>query len=393
LFHVIFAVETTGGNHMQQEITPKKNLETLSRYIINAYSSAPIKEKGIIQLRLQHQGEHIPCYFLSNGKEMTFNFGEVDNYDVKLITDLYDWLDLANDKLNPVWGILTKRLKFEGDTKVFDKLIKKELIYKIQADTFDPPTSFEIDPFRNWKKPEKILVINGSPRGQNGYTFHYLNRFIKGLKAGGAAVETIELGQKKVNPCLGCFHCWKNDTGRCVQNDDANDLYNSYEDSDLVVFAFTLYWDTVPGILKNFIERAICLEYPYMIPGLYKTRHPRRKKRDKSFFVFSVCGFPEQAHFDSVKQYFKDVGHNAHSPLLGGIYRSACMFLHNDPGYYKTYNLVLDSLQKAGKSLYKSGRIDKQTINAIQTKIDPEEFRLQSNKFWENVVLQKEWPC
>ena len=133
------------------------------------------------------------------------------------------------------------------------------------------------------------------------------------------------------------------------------------------------------------------LEHPYMIPGMYKTRHPRRIKKEQSFFVFSVCGFPEQSHFDSVKGYFKSISHNAHIPFIGGIYRSACMFLPNDPMFYKTYNLVLDSIQKAGESLYNNGKIDNKTIKGIQTKINPKVFQTHANRFWENVVLKKDY--
>ncbi len=376
---------------MKQFITPKKNLEILSQYIINAYDSALIKEKGSIQFKLKHLDEDIFCYFLANGEKMVFNIGELEYFDVKLTANLYDWLDLANNKLKPFWGVLTKKLKFEGNTRVFDKLIKREIIYKIDTDILDPPTKFENNPVINWNPPQKILIINGSPRGSNGYTFQYLNRFIKGMETNGASIETIELSKKRIKPCIGCFHCWKNNSGRCIQNDDVNDLYNIYNDSDLIIYAFPLYWDTVPGILKNFIERAFCNEYPYMIPGIYKTRHTRREKKDKSFFVFSVCGFPEQSHFVSVKEYFKKISHNAHVPFIGGIYRSACMFLPNDPMYYKTYNLVLDSIQFAGESLYRNGKIDDRTIKAIQTKIDPKEFQLHANKFWENVVLKNEY--
>ena len=310
---------------------------------------------------------------------------------MKLTAEHYDWLDLAAGRLNPVLGVITKKLQFEGDTKVFGKLIKSNSLFKIDADISDDPTIFEKKPIQNWSRPEKVMVILGSPRGRNGYTFHYLNRFIKGLETGGASVELVELGKKKVNSCTGCFHCWKNSTGRCIQNDDVNDLYDKFHESDMIIYAFTLYWDTVPGILKNFIERAFCLEHPYMIPGLSKTRHPRRKKSDQSFFVFSVCGFPEQSHFDSIKDYFKKISHNSHIPFIGGIYRSACMFLPNDPLYYKTYNRILDSIQEAGEMLYKNGRIDKKIIKTIQTRIDPKEFQLHANKYWDNIVQKKDF--
>ncbi|MCP4181164.1 MAG: hypothetical protein GY756_25650, partial [bacterium] len=322
---------------------------------------------------------------------MNFQFGKINDYDVVLASTLYDWLDLANGKLNPIWGILTKKLKLKGNTQVFNKLIKKNLMFNITADITDPPTLNEKYPIKKWKQPKKILIINGSPRGKNGYTFHYLNRFIQGLEKGNGSIEVVELGKLKINPCTGCYYCWKNNTGRCVQKDDVNKIYDLYNESDLIIYAFTLYWDTVPGILKNFIERAFCLEHPYMIQGITKTRHPRRIKKDKSFFLFSVCGFPEQSHFDSVKEYFRNVSHNAHIPFLGGIYRSACMFLRNDPLYYKTYNQVLDSIYDAGESLYYNGKIEKKTVKRIEAKVSPKEFKIHANKFWEKVVNKNKY--
>ena len=74
---------------------------------------------------------------------MTFNFGDLEKYDVKLTAKHYDWLDLAAGKLNPVLGVITKKLQFEGDTKVFGKLIKSDSLYKIDVDISDDPTIFE----------------------------------------------------------------------------------------------------------------------------------------------------------------------------------------------------------------------------------------------------------
>ncbi len=374
---------------MKEEISSRENLTILSCYIIDAFNSSSKKEKGSIRLDLEFRDEKILCYFVSDGDKLVFDFGCIKTYDVKLTASLYDWLELARGKLNPVWGAVTGKLKFEGDTKVFDRIIRKDLLYKIGVETADPPAEFELKPLKNWHPPEKVLVINGAPRGRNGYTYLYLNRFIKGMAGAGAVVETVDLCSANILPCAGCFHCWKNNTGKCVQQDDLNALYDRYYGSDLIIYAFPLYWDTVPGKLKNFIERAFCLEHPYMIAGLSKTRHPRRVKKEQSFFVFSVCGFPEQSHFNAVIEYFKAVSHGAHMPYLGGIYRTACMFLHNDPTFFKTYNLVLDSIQKAGESLYRSGVIGRMLEKAINTKVKPNDFRTSANKFWENIVVSK----
>jgi hypothetical protein len=78
-------------------------------------------------------------------------------------------------------------------------------------------------------------------------------------------------------------------------------------------------------------------------------------------------------------------------PLLGGIYRTACMLLPNDPGYFKTYNLVLESMQKAGESLIRTGTVEKKTLKTIHKKISSKEFQIHANKFWENVLSKDEY--
>lgn len=376
---------------MKKETTCKENQRKLAHYIIKAYENSKNRESGKIQLDLTHAQERIHCYFTADGNNMNFAFGEIDDYDVKLSSSLYNWLDLANGKLNPVWGVISKKLYFKGNTNIFSKIINSDEIYKISTDISDPPTKNELEPVKNWQSPKKILVINGSPRANRGFTYLYLNRFIQGLSKGDAVIEMVELGNLDIKPCTGCFHCWKNSTGKCIQKDDVNEIYEKYEKADLIIYAFTLYWDTVPGVLKNFIERAFCLEHPYMIPGRFKTRHTRRVKKDKSFFVFSVCGFPEQIHFDSVKQYFQSISHNSHIPFIGGLYRSACMFLHNSPTQFKNYNQVLQAIEKSGESLYKNGRIKKDLVKKVETEVSVKDFQTQANKFWDNVIKKDEY--
>ena len=97
---------------MKEEITAKKNLELVSHYVINAYNSLEIKEKGRIQFYLKHKDESISCFFAADGQRMIFEFGEIKDYDVKLTSTLYDWIDLASNRLDPIWGVILKKMKF-----------------------------------------------------------------------------------------------------------------------------------------------------------------------------------------------------------------------------------------------------------------------------------------
>jgi hypothetical protein len=94
--------------------------------------------------------------------------------------------------------------------------------------------------------------------------------------------------------------------------------------ADLILYAFTLSCDTVPGILKNFMERVFCLEQPYMIAGVRKTRHPRRVIKNQSLFVFSVCGFLEFSHFDPVNFPVEGMAHPGagRQPFVANSYLS-----------------------------------------------------------------------
>ena len=61
----------------------------------------------------------------------------------------------------------------------------------------------------------KILVINGSPKGERSDTMHVTRAFIEGM---GETYDVIDSMHVDVKPCLGCYACWTKTPGECVQN-------------------------------------------------------------------------------------------------------------------------------------------------------------------------------
>ncbi|MBR6955859.1 MAG: flavodoxin family protein [Firmicutes bacterium] len=55
----------------------------------------------------------------------------------------------------------------------------------------------------------KILVLNGSPKKKSD-TFRMTEAFLKGLnKDNEHEVNVINVIDKDIAPCRGCFGCWK----------------------------------------------------------------------------------------------------------------------------------------------------------------------------------------
>ena len=62
----------------------------------------------------------------------------------------------------------------------------------------------------------KILVLNGSPKRESD-TFRLTDAFLKGLNNNkNHDIKVINVIEKNIAPCRGCFGCWHAMDGHCV---------------------------------------------------------------------------------------------------------------------------------------------------------------------------------
>lgn len=55
----------------------------------------------------------------------------------------------------------------------------------------------------------KILVLNGSPKEKSD-TMVLTNAFLRGInKSGNHEITVLNIIEKKIAPCRGCFGCWQ----------------------------------------------------------------------------------------------------------------------------------------------------------------------------------------
>lgn len=100
-----------------------------------------------------------------------------------------------------------------------------------------------------------ILAIKASAR-RRGNSDTILEAAIEVFEEQGAEVQTIIPRQLTVSPCLSCNACFE--TGACIQHDEMEELYPRFCEADHVVVASPVYFTSLPGHFKVFIDRFQC---------------------------------------------------------------------------------------------------------------------------------------
>ncbi len=124
----------------------------------------------------------------------------------------------------------------------------------------------------------KVYAINGSPR-KNRNTATLLKKALEGAASQGAETELIHLYDLNFKGCTSCFACKEKDGkrfGKCAMNDDLTPVLEKLEEADAIVLGSPIYYATVTGEMKSFLER-LC--FPYMQysakrPILFKQKIP-----------------------------------------------------------------------------------------------------------------------
>lgn len=99
---------------------------------------------------------------------------------------------------------------------------------------------------------KKVIVISTSLRvGSNSDML--ADKFTEGALHAGHDVEKISLAGKNISFCRGCLACQK--LGRCVIDDDANDIMQKVLNADVVVWATPIYYYEMSGQMKVMIDR------------------------------------------------------------------------------------------------------------------------------------------
>jgi len=152
----------------------------------------------------------------------------------------------------------------------------------------------------------KVLVLNGSPKKESSNTMRLTHAFLDG--AGWLDAEIVDVSRLDIKPCLGCFACWNKTPGKCVIEDEMEEVLSQIIVADVIVWSFPLYYFSVPGGLKNLIDRQLPLNLPFMAEGNESGGHPKRYNLShQKNIVISTCGFwTSRGNYQAVIEMFNN---------------------------------------------------------------------------------------
>ena len=136
-----------------------------------------------------------------------------------------------------------------------------------------------------------IIAINGSPR-KNWNTATLLEKALEGAASRGAKTTLIHLYDLNYKGCHSCFACKKKDGksyGTCAVNDDVSPILRKIREVDGLILGSPIYFGTVSGEMKSFMERLLFSVLAYTDPPI--SLFPRKIQTG---FIYTMNATEEQ---------------------------------------------------------------------------------------------------
>ena len=216
----------------------------------------------------------------------------------------------------------------------------------------------------------KIMVFNGSPKRDRSDTMHITRAFLEGMSGAGAQeVHIIDVIDRHIEYCTGCFACKRNG-GTCIHDDDMRGILEEILASDVLLFSFPLYSYGMPAPLKALLDRTMPLSS--MAMQKVGDRYEHVGQADFShlrYLMICGCGFPNSRHnFEPAVMQFKLCFPCNHTIIT---VPESPMFNAPEAAVVTEPRLAL--VRRAGEQYANTGEIGEALLNEIGSPMIPEE--------------------
>ena len=98
----------------------------------------------------------------------------------------------------------------------------------------------------------RVLGIVGSAR-RKGNTDLLVDEVLRSVESKGGKTEKVYLSSLNIHPCRGCNTC--EDTGKCIHDDDLDELVSRMKETDAWIFGSPVYFWGPTAQFKAFMDR------------------------------------------------------------------------------------------------------------------------------------------
>jgi multimeric flavodoxin WrbA len=136
-----------------------------------------------------------------------------------------------------------------------------------------------------------VIAVNGSPR-KKWNTATLLEHAVKGAASRGAKTELVHLYDLDYTGCISCFSCKMKDGksyGKCAVKDGLTPLLEKIREADGLILGSPIYFGSVSGEMKSFLERLLFSSLAYTDPPI--SLFP---KKIRAGFIYTMNATEEQ---------------------------------------------------------------------------------------------------
>jgi multimeric flavodoxin WrbA len=179
----------------------------------------------------------------------------------------------------------------------------------------------------------KVMAFNGSPR-KKWNTATLLGKALEGAASQGAATELIHLYDLNFKGCISCFKCKTiggKSYGRCAVKDGLTPVLKKVEAADALILGSPIYFGTVSGEMRAFMERLLFPFFTY-------TRPPQSlfPKKVPTAFIYTMNVTEEIMRAWGYMDHFQK-----NQSYLEMVFGSSESLLSFDTYQFKDYSKVL----------------------------------------------------
>ncbi len=160
---------------------------------------------------------------------------------------------------------------------------------------------------------KNVVILDGTGVGDNDL-LPILNQLSRVFKTADAEVVTFPLRYMKLTHCLGCFGCWVNTPGLCVEADAGRDIAKAIVRSDVTVLFTPVTFGGYSPELKKMVDRFIQLISPFFKMDHGEVHHPPRYRQRPRLMILGVQRNPNAAEAHIFKTLAGRNAINLHPP-------------------------------------------------------------------------------